>query len=147
MSPDTDRAAFVAGLIAGEGTFVRTGGRPAFTFAVRVGAIDGELMNAVKEFFGCGTLHWYPRRKAHYDDEVVFQVRRLADLVDVVVPFMDDHLPPSYKRLQYEEWRHELLLYWDERARRPRICVVPGCTAPVRAKGRCRHHYYETTGR
>ncbi|HEX5265252.1 MAG TPA: LAGLIDADG family homing endonuclease [Acidimicrobiales bacterium] len=147
MSPATDWASFVGGLIAGEGTFVCTGRRPSFTFSIRLGAADGDLLREVKEFFGCGTLHWYPRRKAHYDDEMVFQVRRLADLVGVVVPYMDEHLPPSYKRLQYEAWRDKLVLYCDQRPRGPRRCAVPGCTEPARALDRCRHHYYLLTGR
>ena len=38
-----------------------------------------------------------------------FIVRRMRDLVEVIVPFMDEHLPPSYKRDQYEVWRTALL--------------------------------------
>jgi hypothetical protein len=38
--------------------------------------------------------------------------------VEVVVPFMDEHLPPSHKRGQYLAWRAELVDYWEHRARR-----------------------------
>src|SRR5262245_9938993 len=41
----------------------------------------------------------------HYDDEVQFTVQATRELVEVVVPFMDAHLPESYKREQYLEWR------------------------------------------
>ena len=58
-----------------------------------------------------------------------------------------EHLPPSYKRTQYEAWRAELLRYWEVDARRRRPCAVDGCDEPLRAKGLCRHHYYETYGR
>ena len=47
---------------------------------------------------------------------MVFAVRAFRELVDVVVPFLDEHLPPSYKRTQYETWRAQLLAYDAERA-------------------------------
>ena len=75
-----------------------------------------------------------------------FQVRKLKDLVDVVVPFMDEHLPASHKREQYLVWRAQLLDYWEHRARRRRACTVEGCEKPQRAKGVCRGHYYERFG-
>ncbi len=70
-----------------------------------------------------------------------FQVQALPGLVDVVVPFIDAHLPASYKRVQYLAWRDELLDYWDRDARRVRPCAVPGCGEPRRIKGLCRHHF------
>ena len=94
-----------------------------------------------------GNVRLYPRRKPHYDDEVVFAVRKLRDLVEVVVPFMDVYLPPSYKRQQYLEWRATLLHHWEHRAKRVRHCTVAGCDEPQRAKGLCRRHYYATYGR
>ena len=73
-------------------------------------------------------------------------MRRLRELVEVIVPFMDEHLPPSYKRDQYEVWRGALLDYWEHDARRRRPCTVVGCTVLQRAKGLCRRHYYEAFG-
>jgi hypothetical protein len=101
------------------------------------------MVDLLHGFFGCGRTMWRRRRRAHYDDEVTFVVRRLRDLVEVVVPFMDEHLPPSYKRQQYLVWRALLLEYWDHGARRRRPCTEPGCETPQRAKGLCRRHYYE----
>ena len=63
------------------------------------------------------------------------------------MPFLDEHLPPSYKREQYLVWRAELMAYWDERARRRRTCTVDGCDQTRRARGLCRRHYYATYGR
>jgi hypothetical protein len=70
-------------------------------------------------------------------------VRALPDLVEVIVPFMDEHLAPSYKRIQYEAWRPALLGYWEHRAKRVRACTVADCDRPHRAKGLCRAHYFE----
>lgn len=103
----TDLADALAGFIAAEGTFVRSSGR--FRFSVAVGASDAGMCELLHEFLGVGHVRRYPRRKAHYDDEVVFSVGARDDLVEVVVPFLDAHLRPSYKREQYEAWRAELL--------------------------------------
>lgn len=146
MRPAIDPAA-LAGFTAGEGCFTVTGSPPSFSFVVGLGATDAGMCQAFRDFLGVGTLHWYPRRKPHFDDEAKFQVRKLSDLVGVVVPFMDEHLPPSYKRLQYLDWRAQLLEYWEHQARRPRVrqtpCTVDGCPNLQRARGLCRHHYYK----
>ncbi len=83
-----------------------------------------------------------PRRKPHYDDESTFVIQSPRQLIDVVVPFMDEHLPPSYKRRQYLQWRARLLDYWEHKAKRVRACTVEGCDKPRRAYGLCRHHLY-----
>ncbi len=118
-------AEFLGGLVAAEGTFVRSfirgaSGirRPTFTFAVGLGAADAGTCHLLQDFLGVGQVRRYPRRKAHFDDEVVFAVRSVPDLVDVVVPFMDAHLPLSHKRTQYLAWRPELLAYDASRRRR-----------------------------
>jgi hypothetical protein len=55
--------------VAAEGTFVASGRPPAFRFAVGLGATDRGSCEALLAYFGRGTVHWAPRRKAHYDDE------------------------------------------------------------------------------
>jgi hypothetical protein len=141
----TDLANELAGFVAAEGTFGRAG--RSYAFAVSLGQADAGMCHVLQDFLGCGRIRRYPRRRAHYDDEVVFVVRRLRDLVEIVVPFMDEHLRPSHKRAQYERWRDELLTYWDEHARRARPCSVDGCSSPRRAMGLCRGHYYAVFGR
>jgi hypothetical protein len=131
----------IAGFVAGEGTFTRSA--ESFAFAVTLGAVDTGMCRLLHRFLAVGSVHTYPRRKVHYDDEVVFQVRKFTDLIGVIVPFMDAHLPPSYKQQQYERWRGELLDYWEHRAKRVRPCTIEGCEKPRRAHGLCRHHMYE----
>jgi hypothetical protein len=116
-------------------------------FEVGLGAVDTGVCESLKELLGVGRLVFFPRRKPHYDDEVTYVVARLRDLLEVIVPFMDEHLPASYKRQQYIEWRTELLDYWEHRAKRQRPCTKDGCGRPRRAKGLCRHHYFEVYGR
>jgi hypothetical protein len=146
MRPGTDIASFLGGFTAAEGSFIVTGRPLTFTFSVGLGAADRDSCEMFRDFLGCGHLVWSPRRKPHYDDEVAFHVRKLADLVYVVVPFMDEHLPLSYKWQQFQAWRTQLLDYWEHSAKRRRPCTVEGCDEPRRAKGLCRRHYYAEFG-
>lgn len=143
MRPGTEAlAAHTAGFVAAEGYFGVDGSGRRFRLAVALGAVDANACYGLRDLFGVGTVSHHPRRRPHFDDEVCWQVQRLRDLVEVVVPFMDEHLPPSHKRRQYEVWRAHLLAYWDDGARRRRPCSHEGCDALSRAMGLCRHHYY-----
>ena len=116
MRPVTELADYLAGFVAGEGSFVRSG-RRSFCFQVGLGEADAGMCEALRDTLGVGRLVRSARRRPHYDDEVTFVVRRLRDLVEVIVPFMDEHLPPSHKREQYLVWREALLDYWEHDAR------------------------------
>jgi hypothetical protein len=145
VRPATDTAAFVAGFFAAEGTFTRPS-PTMFACVVALGASDQVSVELLHHHFGVGYVRWFARRQAHYDDEVRWTVRRLRDLVGVIVPFMDVHLPPSHKREQYLTWRAALVDHWEHRARRRGTCSAPGCDAPHRAHGWCRHHLYLERG-
>lgn len=140
-----DVADFLGGFFAGEGSLGADDRN--FHCTVALGSTDAGMCELLRDFLGVGRVRRYERRCEHYDDEVVWTVRSPRELVEVVVPFLDDHLPLSYKREQYLAWRAQLMAYWHERARRPRQCTVEGCDAPRRARGLCRHHYYAAYGR
>lgn len=142
MRRDTDLAPAVAGFVAAEGCFTGTTDGRRFTFAIGLGATDAGSCELLRTFFGVGSVRRSPRRKPHYDDEVAFVVGSARELVEVIVPFMDEHLPASYKHLQYAAWRERLMDHWEHRARRVRPCTIEGCNAPRRAHGLCRHHLY-----
>jgi hypothetical protein len=149
VQPDTESlAAFLGGFLTAEGCFSGTskGNIDRFIFELGLGASDRTMCEAVADFLGVGYTYDSPRRKDHYDDESSYHVQSLRELVDVVVPFMDAHLPPSYKREQYLAWRERLLDYWEHRAKRVRPCVVEGCDKPRRAHGLCRQHLYSRLG-
>jgi hypothetical protein len=142
VQPDTECIAeFVGGFVAAEGCFTQSGDR--FRFGIGLGATDEGMCELVRALLGVGHLARSPRRRAHFDDEVQFAVQATRELVEVVVPFMDAHLPPSYKREQYLDWRVRLLDYWEHRYRRRRQCNVEDCGQPARAYGLCRRHLWQ----
>jgi hypothetical protein len=138
--PATDALDFLGGFVAAEGTLAHTGRR--FALRVSLGARDLASCELFRTWLGVGTITVAPRRAEHFDDEVTYAVQAIRELVEVVVPFLDEHLPPSYKREQYLAWRADLMAYWADRARRRRSCTVAGCDEPRRARGLCRRHYY-----
>jgi len=147
VRPATDQLSdFVAGFVAAEGTFFRSGIPPKFAFAVGLGAADAESCEQLRSFFGVGHVTRSARRKPHYDDEVTFSIQSMRDHLAVTIPFMDAHLPESHKRAQYLAWKAELLAYWDRSAKRRRPCTIDGCERPRRAHGLCRQHLWSTRG-
>jgi hypothetical protein len=116
------------------------------TFAVGLGAMNAATCIALQDYFGCGSIFRHARRKPHYDDEVAFTVAAFVDHVEVTIPFMDAHLPESYKREQYLVWRAQLVDDWEHGAKRVRPCTVEGCDRPRRAHGLCRRHLYAARG-
>jgi len=146
-SPGTEVADFLCGFVAAEGHFGHAAGSNAFSLVVQLGSTDAASCALLADALGIGRVQTYARRKNHYQDEVHYVVRRLRDLVEVIVPLMDEHLPPSRKRRQYLAWRDELLRYWRDDRRQVRSCTRAGCERPRRAKGLCRRHYYAAFGR
>src|SRR5262245_55868154 len=119
MKPET--AAFLGGFTAAEGCFTRSnprGTQERFAFRIGLGATDSEMCELFLATLGVGHVVRSPRRKLHYDDEIAYSVQSMSELVGVVVPFMDEWLPVSYKRRQYVDWRSALVRYWREGARR-----------------------------
>lgn len=116
----------MAGFVAGEGTFVHTPPR-RFRFAVSVSSCDAAMCLLAHDFLRVGSVTTSAPRRANHTEVVTFAVQSLVDLVEVVVPFMDEHLPPCHKRDQYLSWRKQLLRYWRTSARQP----VRGPTAVV----------------
>ena len=133
---------FLAGFVAAEGCFSGLADGSRFVFEVGLGASDRAMCEALRDFLGVGHIYDHPRRRLHHDDQSTLMVQSLRELLYIVVPFMDAHLPPSYKREQYLAWRARLLDYWEHKAKRIRPCNVDGCDEPRRAHGLCRHHLY-----
>ncbi|HEY7133898.1 MAG TPA: hypothetical protein VIB48_02425 [Acidimicrobiia bacterium] len=90
------------------------------------------MCDLLHQFSAMGSIVRSPRRRDHDDDdEIALTVQSTRALVEVVVPFLDAHLPPSHKRQQYEAWRAQLVEHWELRANRVRPCTVDAMRAPA----------------
>ena len=91
-----------------------------------------------------------PPRNPRHLDQVLLTVNSRRAHFAATIPFMEQYLLPSAKRVQYERWRDALVEH--ERAhpskfgKGPSPCSEPGCDKPVRGRGLCRSHYYRATG-
>lgn len=142
----SEQAAWLGGFVAAEGNFgVYQSGHSSkkFVFKVELGARDPLPLEQLRRVLKVGRIEYLGRRKDHYDAAARFRVISLRDQVSVIVPFMDEHLPPSFKRQQYLAWREELFDYWEHHAKRVRPCSKEGCETPRRAHGLCRRHLYQ----
>lgn len=142
VPPATELAAYVGGFTAAEGCLVCTEGGTRFSFAVGLSASDLVSCELLLAYLGVGASTGHLDGRPTRTMPLVSPSAPCLSWCTSLVPFMDEHLAPSYKRVQYEEWRAELLEYWEHRAKRVRPCTVEGCEAPRRAKGLCRSHYF-----
>ena len=149
----------LAGVVAGEGTFVvsrtsqtRRDGSAVlrFVFAVSMAVRDRELLVTLQRFLGVGSLVDRPPRGPRWLPMSTFTVNGRRSHHAATIPFAERFLLTSAKRTQYEEWRDDLLAYESAHPTRwgkgPSTCRITGCVSPVRGRGLCRAHCYRATG-
>ena len=149
---------FLGGFVAGEGCFTSTAIQPPyrdgserrrFVFTVSVADRDLDVLLALQEMVGGGSLHRRPSRNG-WLPTATFSVSSNRMHLETTIPFADRYLLPSSKRMQYLAWRADLsahLARHPTRWGRGRAqCTIEGCLDPVRARGLCRRHYYAATG-
>jgi hypothetical protein len=147
----------LAGLVAGEGSFSITRGRPTsegtatqrFVFDLRMASRDRALLLELREVLGFGSVTDYAARNKRWLPMTALRVHSRKAHVAATIPFMDAYLlAPTQKRLQYDRWKSALLAYEQEHPRRigRSTCSEEGCDRLVRGRGLCRAHYYRATG-
>lgn len=102
---------FIAGFIAGEGSFSFTIGKNRSTnccFVIEVHKRDAGMLVHIQKLFDYGHIVSYPR-KPNMRRYTVTGVRNCRKLV---IPFMDKYLIGSYKRDQYRVWRKKVKNHW-----------------------------------
>ena len=91
---------WVVGFVDGEGCFsisvvrnrgCRLGWQVQHEFSVTQAASSRSALVELLEFFGCGSLIENKRHDDHRELLMRFSVKRRQDLVDVVVPFFEEH--------------------------------------------------------
>jgi hypothetical protein len=121
---------WVVGFVDGEGCFsvsvvrqpggaarrgYRTGWQLNPRFAVTQGARSVRVLEDLRRFFGVGKLHRNRRVDNHKEDLYRYDVSRLDELTDVIVPFFQEHPLRTAKRDDFETFSRCLTIISDRR--------------------------------
>ena len=110
LIPRTDLATYISGFVDGEGCFCvsfqpsrrhRFGWEVRPSFSVSQNAERAELLTILLELWGCGSI-----RPDRSDKTLKFEVRRLADLNDRVLPHVRSHPLISSKQSDVVRFDH-----------------------------------------
>ncbi len=151
---------FLAGLVAGEGSFIVSRKLPAFAngdtrlrfvFQVTMADRDRPLLEVLQTFLGFGSLYDRPtRRVGRWLPTVSFTINSISAHRAATIPFAERYLLPCAKQNQFEQWRAALdafdVAHPNRYGKGPSPCSEPGCDLSVRGRGLCRSHYYRVTG-
>jgi LAGLIDADG endonuclease len=80
----------------------RTGYQVSHRFAVTQGASSAVCLEDLQRFFGVGRIYRNARRDNHREDLLQYRVERRVDLVEVVIPFFQEHSLRTSKRHDFE---------------------------------------------
>jgi hypothetical protein len=110
---------WVVGLVDGEGCFsigfvrqpdragrsgYKTGYQVVYRFVVTQGAGSAAALEELEEFFGVGCIYRNRRHDNHKEDLLQYRVGRLSDLIEVVIPFFEEHPLRTAKRQDFEKF-------------------------------------------
>ena len=110
---------WVIGFVDGEGCFsigfirqqdrigrrgYTTGWQVAHEFAVTQGAKSIECLHSLRTFFGVGQVVVNRRHDNHKEHLYRYVVRKRSDLLEVIIPFFEQHQLHSAKRLDFQKF-------------------------------------------
>ena len=118
---DDDFSYFVSGFVAGEGHFgfrdASTRNSKRFCLQITLTEDDSDILYDIKEHFNSiGNIYHNEARKDSWEPEVQYLIQSIGELIGVIVPFFDEYgLQNTLKQDQYNEWRSELMAYYEDR--------------------------------
>lgn len=95
---------FIAGLIAGEGSFmwIKQNSQEVPVFQLKMHALDKELVEMVRDGLGLDEeIHEYNHQNRHY---ALLLVRRRKTITEKIIPLLDGRLF-GMKKIQFEDWK------------------------------------------
>ncbi len=95
---------FIAGLIAGAGTFmwIKQGSQEVPVFQLKMSARERPFLELIKQRLGLKEkIHEYKHQNRHY---LLLLVRKRSAIENVIIPTFDQRLF-GLKKLQFELWR------------------------------------------
>jgi hypothetical protein len=111
LTPD-----YIVGLVDGEGSFtvyvrdpsrIKTAARRVVEpkFYVKLIEKDKDILFALKEFFGCGSVYFQKDTRPNHQNCYRFEVYRWDDLTNVIIPFFGKH------HLRFESKRNDFQIF------------------------------------
>jgi hypothetical protein len=104
---------WIVGFVDGEGCFsvpmqrctsCRLGWQVQPDFTVVQGARSVHVLHELKQFFGCGGVNINRRHDNHREHLYRFNVRRLRDLSERIVPFFEEHPLRTAKAEEFDKF-------------------------------------------
>jgi hypothetical protein len=98
---------YVLGLVDGEGSFnVRINRQPTrrakveLKFSLKLRYQDKEILDALKQFFGCGNVYIQNDKRANHSLCYRYEVQNRKEIIATIIPFFEANPPkaPSRKR-------------------------------------------------
>lgn len=108
---------FIAGLFAGEGTFYANARVSNYGICIEFHVRDKKTLLWMQKVLGFGTVRQYPSKPKM----VRFQAGGITFSKAVLIPFFDEYLIYSYKKVQYLEWRKKVLLHKQVRTEKRNV--------------------------
>ncbi|MBI5358488.1 LAGLIDADG family homing endonuclease [Candidatus Amesbacteria bacterium] len=109
---------WIVGFVDGEGCFsesvfknatCKSGYQTLYEFVITQGEQSRDVMEAIKKYFGCGSIYINHRHDNHHHDLLRYCVRRQDDLKNIIIPFFRKYPLQSAKREQFEKFCKRLL--------------------------------------
>ncbi len=115
---------WVVGFVDGEGCFsisvvknvgCRLGWQVQHEFSVTQAAPSKSVLEELNGFFGCGSIIENNRRDNHRHRLMRYAVKRRSDLIDVIIPFFEDHPLKTAKQRDFESFSAVISLMKSDR--------------------------------
>ena len=140
---------WVVGFVDGEGCFsisvvknpgCRLGWQVQHEFSVTQAAPSRAALEELVEFFGCGTIIENNRRDNHRYRLMRYAVKRRSDLIDVIVPFFEEHPLRTAKQQDFEFFCQAIVMMRrDLHLTREGLAEIAGLTERMNRKQRSRY--------
>lgn len=112
---------FFAGLVVGEGSFyiaAPSGNRKnqLYGFAIGMHERDSDVVDALhRQLDSAGTIHHNEKSKMYS-----LRISSRAEIRDIVIPYFDGQLGPTYKAIQFDRWKTGFLKSCEDIPVKPR---------------------------
>lgn len=96
---------YIVGLVDGEGSFyvrlntdVRRRNKVELKFSVKLRHQDKEILESLKQSFGCGNVYFQKDKRPNHSDCYRFEVNNKKDIIEKIIPFFDNNPPKIESR-------------------------------------------------